>query len=229
MNSTLILDMKNYIAEFLGTFAMVFCGTAAMVVNDLTGVITHPGVAITWGLIVMGMIYAFAEISGAHFNPAVTIAFSYAKKFPWKEVPKYIVAQCLGAIAASLLVYMLWPASDTLGATIPAASFGIWKAFVLEFLLTFFLMLVIINVSTGSKETGTMAGIAIGGVVLLEAMFAGPMTKASMNPARSLGPALVSGNLTELWLYIVAPILGAIVAVVSCKLVKSKNCCDTDC
>lgn len=229
MKSTIISTMKNYIAEFLGTFAMVFCGTAAMVVNDLTGVITHPGVAITWGLIVMGMIYAFAEISGAHFNPAVTIAFSYAKKFPWKEVPKYIVAQCLGAIAASLLVYMLWPASDTLGATIPAESFGIWKAFILEFLLTFFLMVVIINVSTGSKETGTMAGIAVGGVVLLEAMFAGPMTKASMNPARSLGPALVSGQLTELWLYIIAPILGAIVAVVSCKLVKDENCCDVDC
>lgn len=219
--------MKNYIAEFLGTFAMVFCGTAAMVVNDLTGVITHPGVAITWGLIVMGMIYAFAEISGAHFNPAVTIAFSYAKKFPWKEVPKYIIAQCLGAICASLLVFMFWPESETLGATIPTII--TWKAFILEFLLTFFLMLVIINVSTGSKETGTMAGIAIGGVVLLEAMFAGPMTKASMNPARSIGPALVSGNLTDLWLYILAPILGALVAVISCKLVKDENCCDTDC
>lgn len=219
--------MKNYIAEFLGTFTIVFCGTAAMVVNDITGVITHPGVAITWGLVVMGMIYAFAEISGAHFNPAVTIAFSYAKKFPWKEVPKYILAQCLGAICASLLVFMFWPESETLGATIP--TIVVWKAFILEFLLTFFLMLVIINVSTGSKEVGTMAGIAIGGIVLLEAMFAGPMTNASMNPARSLGPALVSGNLTELWLYIVAPILGAFVAVISCKLVKDENCCDTDC
>jgi aquaporin Z len=219
--------MKNYIAEFLGTFAMVFCGTAAMVVNDLTGVITHPGVAITWGLIVMGMIYAFAEISGAHFNPAVTIAFSYAKKFPWKEVPKYILSQCLGAICASLLVYMFWPESETLGATIPTVV--AWKAFIMEFLLTFFLMLVIINVSTGSKETGTMAGIAIGGIVLLEAMFAGPITKASMNPARSFGPALVSGNFSELWLYILAPILGALAAVISCKLVKHENCCNTDC
>ena len=219
--------MKNYISEFLGTFAMVFCGTAAMVVNDITGVITHPGVAITWGLIVMGMIYAFAEISGAHFNPAVTIAFTYAKKFPLKEVPKYILAQCLGAICASLLVYMFWPESETLGATIPTII--AWKAFILEFLLTFFLMLVIINVSTGSKETGTMAGIAIGGIVLLEAMFAGPMTKASMNPARSLGPALVSGQLADLWLYLIAPILGAIAAVISCKLVKDENCCDTDC
>lgn len=219
--------MKNYIAEFLGTFTMVFCGTAAMVVNDITGVITHPGVAITWGLVVMGMIYAFAEISGAHFNPAVTIAFSYAKKFPWKEVPKYILAQCLGAICASVLVLMFWPESETLGATIP--SIVVWKAFILEFLLTFFLMLVIINVSTGSKETGTMAGIAIGGIVLLEAMFAGPMTKASMNPARSLGPALISGNLSDLWLYIAAPILGALVAVVSCRLVKDENCCKTNC
>lgn len=219
--------MKNYIAEFIGTFSMVFCGTAAMVVNDITGVITHPGVAITWGLIVMGMIYAFAEISGAHFNPAVTIAFSYAKKFPIKEVPKYILAQSLGAIVASVFVFILWPQSETLGATIP--SIVAWKAFILEFLLTFFLMVVIINVSTGSKETGTMAGIAVGGVVLLEAMFAGPMTKASMNPARSLGPALISGQLTDLWLYILAPILGALVAVVSCKLVKDDQCCDTNC
>lgn len=219
--------MKNYISEFIGTFSMVFCGTAAMVVNDITGEITHPGVAITWGLIVMGMIYAFGEISGAHFNPAVTIAFSYTKKFPVKEVPKYIISQCLGAICASLLVYMFWPESETLGATIP--SIVPWKALILEFLLTFFLMVTIINVSTGSKEIGTMAGIAIGGIVLLEAMFAGPMTKASMNPARSLGPALVSGQLTHLWLYIVAPILGALVAVVSCKLVKYDNCCDTKC
>ena len=219
--------MKNYISEFIGTFTMVFCGTAAIVVNDITGEITHPGVAITWGLVVMGMIYAFAEISGAHFNPAVTIAFSYAKKFPWKEVPKYILSQCLGAICASLLVYMLWPQSETLGATIPTII--AWKALILEFFLTFFLMVIIINVSTGSKETGTMAGIAIGGIVLLEAMFAGPMTKASMNPARSIGPALVSGQLTHLWLYIVAPILGALAAVVSCKLVKAENCCETDC
>lgn len=220
--------MKKYIAEFIGAFSMIFCGTGAMTINEVTGgSVTHVGIAITWGLIVMAMIYAFGEISGAHFNPAVSIAFAYAKKFPWKEVPKYIVAQVLGALLASIVLYILFPASETLGATIPTVV--AWRAFVLELLLTFFLMVVIINVSTGSKEIGIIAGIAIGAVVLLEAMFAGPITNASMNPARSFAPALVSGNLTNLWLYLVAPVLGALLAVVSCKLVKDDNCCDEEC
>lgn len=220
--------MKKYISECIGTFALIFCGTGAMTINEVSGgEVTHVGIAITWGLIVMAMIYAFGEISGAHFNPAVTISFAYAKKFAWKEVPKYIVAQLLGAIAASGMLWILFPDSEFYGATLP--SIDAWRAFVLELLLTFFLMLVIINVSTGSKEVGTMAGIAIGGVVLLEAMFAGPMTKASMNPARSIAPALVSGHFEHLWLYITAPILGALLAVVSCKLVKDDNCCDEGC
>ena len=220
--------MKNYIAEFIGTFAMVFCGTGAMTINEVTGGdVTHVGIGITWGLIVMAMIYAFGEISGAHFNPAVSIAFAYAKKFSWKEVPKYIFFQTAGAFAASLLLMWLFPKSELLGATIP--SVDVWRAFVLELILTFFLMVVIINVSTGSKETGMMAGIAIGGVVLLEALFAGPITNASMNPARSLAPNIVSGNIKGLWLYILAPIIGALLAVVSCKFVKHENCCDEEC
>ncbi len=222
--------MKRYIAEAIGTFSMVFCGTGAMTINEITGgAVTHPGVAITWGLIVMAMIYAFGDISGAHFNPAVTVAFAYAKKFSWRDVPKYILAQCIGAIVASSILLFLFPASEELGATIPARGFEPYRAFILELLLTFFLMLVIINVSTGSKEIGIIAGIAIGGVVLLEAMFAGPMTKASMNPARSLGPALLSGNLQHLWLYLTAPFMGALLAVVSCKLVKEEQCCDDEC
>jgi len=220
--------MKKYISEFIGTFSLIFCGTGAMTINEITGgEVTHVGIAITWGLIVMAMIYAFGEISGAHFNPAVTIAFAYAKKFSWKEVPKFILAQILGAITASLILLFLFPESEFYGATIP--TLDVWRAFVLELLLTFFLMLVIINVSTGSKEVGTMAGMAIGAVVLLEAMFAGPMTKASMNPARSIAPALVSGHYEHLWLYILAPVLGALLAVVSCKLVKDDNCCDEGC
>ena len=221
--------MKKYISEFIGTFSMIFCGTGAMTVNEITGgEVTHVGIAITWGLIVMAMIYAFGETSGAHFNPAVTIAFAYAKKFAWKEVPKYIIAQILGAFAASLILWFLFPTSETLGATIPTVDVG--RAFVMELLLTFFLMVVIINVSTGSKETGIIAGIAVGAVVLLEAMFAGPITNASMNPARSIAPAIVSGKMQHLWMYILAPILGAILAVISCKLVKEENCCnDTNC
>ena len=220
--------MKNYISEFIGTFAMIFCGTGAMTINEITGGdVTHVGIGITWGLIVMAMIYAFGEISGAHFNPAVSIAFAYAKKFSWKEVPKYIFFQVAGAFAASLLLMWLFPKSELLGATIPTVD--VWRAFVLELILTFFLMVVIINVSTGSKEIGMMAGIAIGSVVLLEALFAGPITNASMNPARSLAPNIVSGNIKELWLYILAPIIGALLAVVSCKFVKPENCCDEEC
>ena len=199
-----------------------------MTINEITGGdVTHVGIGITWGLIVMAMIYAFGEISGAHFNPAVSIAFAYAKKFSWKEVPKYIFFQVAGAFAASLLLMWLFPKSELLGATIPTVD--VWRAFVLELILTFFLMVVIINVSTGSKEVGMMAGIAIGSVVLLEALFAGPITNASMNPARSLAPNIVSGNIKGLWLYILAPIIGALLAVVSCKFVKHENCCDEEC
>ncbi|MFT7052293.1 MAG: aquaporin NIP [Psychroserpens sp.] len=218
--------MKKYFAETIGTFAMVFCGCGAMTINEITGgSITHVGIAMTWGLIVMSMIYAFGDISGAHFNPAVTFGFAYANKFPWKEVPKYFIAQAIGAFLACLILLFLFPQSETLGSSLPAQGFEPYRAFVLEILLTFFLMVVIINVSTGSKEIGTMAGIAIGAVILLEAMFAGPMTNASMNPIRSLAPALMSGNLQHLWLYLTAPFIGAFLAVMSCSFVKEENCC----
>ena len=219
--------MKKYLSEFIGTFSMIFCGCGAMVINDFTGgSITHPGVAITWGLIVMSMIYAFGDVSGAHFNPAVTLGFAVAKKFKWIEVPKYVISQLFGALTASYVLLFLFPESD-LGATIPTIE--PLKVFIIELLLSFFLMLVIINVSTGSKEIGHVAGIAIGSVVLLEAMFAGPLTKASMNPIRSLAPALASGNFSHLWIYLTAPFAGMLLAVFSCKLVKDENCCDDKC
>lgn len=174
----------------------------------------------------MSMIYAFGDISGAHFNPAVTLSFAVAKKFSWKEVPMYMTSQFFGAITASIILLFLFPKSD-LGATIPIIE--PLKVFVIELLLSFFLMVVIINVSTGSKEIGPIAGFAIGGVILLEAMFAGPLTKASMNPVRSLAPALVSGNFSHIWVYLTAPFLGMLLAVFSCKLVKDENCCDEKC
>ncbi|MBY0435467.1 MAG: MIP family channel protein [Cyclobacteriaceae bacterium] len=204
--------MKKFVAEILGTYALVFCGTGAIIIDqEVAGAITHPGIALTFGLIVMVMIYALGPVSGAHLNPAVTIAFTVAKRFPLKEVAPYIMSQSAGAFLASLTLRFLFPANELLGSTLPAGSET--QSFVLELLLTFFLMLVIIQVATGSKEQGMFAGLAIGSTVLLEAMFAGPICGASMNPARSLAPALVSGHLEHLWIYLSAPIVGATLAV----------------
>ena len=211
--------MKKYIAELIGTFALVFCGTGAIVIDQQTnGQVGHIGVAITFGLIVTSMIYAFGDKSGAHFNPAVTIAFSLANLFPKKQILPYIISQIIGAFIASAILKLLFPANLNLGATIPAGSN--LQSFVLEIVLTFILMLTILFTSQGSKETGTMAGLAIGGVVLLEAMFAGPICGASMNPARSLSPAIVSGNISTLWIYLTAPVLGATLATVVWRAVK---------
>lgn len=214
--------MKKYVAEILGTFALVFCGTGAIIINQQTnGAITHVGVAITFGLIVMVMIYALGNISGAHLNPAVTIAFTLAKKFEVKQVAPYIISQLIGAFLASLVLKYLFHTNEFLGATIPTGT--ALQSFVLEFILTFFLMLVIINVATGSKEQGMFAGLAIGSTVLLEAMFAGPICGASMNPARSLAPAIVSGHTEHLWVYISATILGAALAIPTWKFLNQKD------
>lgn len=217
--------MNKYLAEFIGTYALLFFGTGAMVIDSIHPNIGVLGIAIAFGVVVMAMIYTFGETSGAHINPAVTIGFAFAGRFDKKQVTPYIIAQLLGAIAASYTLKLLFPDQLLYGNTLP--SDGWLQSFVLEFLLTFVLMFVILKVSSGSKETGTMAAIAIGGTVLIEALVFGPITGASMNPARSISPAIASLNFQDLWLYIIAPILGAIGAVLICPLTKSEDseCC----
>lgn len=214
-------------AELLGTFMLVFAGTGAVVINDVTGnVITHVGIAFTFGLTVLSVIYAFGDLSGAHINPAVTIAFWASGRLPGREVAPYVTAQITGAILASLVLRMMFPSHETLGATLPAGA--PMQTAVLELILTWWLMLVILGVSEGAKEKGIVAGLVIGSTVALEAMFGGPISGGSMNPARSVGPALVSGHLEHLWIYVVITTSGALLAVFTCRLLKGEECCVED-
>jgi aquaporin Z len=205
--------MRALAAELLGTFVLVFAGTGAVVVNEVhAGSVTHVGVALTFVLVVLALVYALGDVSGAHLNPAVTLGFTLAGRFALRRVPGYVLAQCAGAILASVALRLLFQGERTgLGVTAPAGPAA--RSFAFEVALTFFLMVVILAVSTGSKEKGLMAGVAVGAVIALEALFAGPVCGASMNPARSLGPAVISGRLAELWIYLTAPVLGAGLAV----------------
>jgi aquaporin NIP len=202
--------MKKCLAELIGTFALVFCGTGAIIINDVTGgVVSHVGIGITFGMIVTVMIYAFGSISGAHINPAVTIAFALTDRFDKKLVIPYIIAQLIGALLASAVLRLLFMEHDHLGTTSP---YGSWhQTFILEVILTYFLMLVILFVSQ-NKAVSQYTAIAVGATVMMEAIFAGPITGASMNPARSIAPAVVSGHVSDLWIYIIATILGAVMA-----------------
>jgi MIP family channel proteins len=216
--------MRKLAAELVGTFILVFAGTGAIVINDAsTGMVSHVGIALTFGLVVLAMIYAVGDVSGAHLNPAVTLGFFVARRFEGRWVVPYIAGQCTGAVLASLVLRLLFSAHATLGATRPAGD--AMQSFVLEAILSFILMFVILSVSTGPKEKGIMAGIAVGAVIALEALFAGPISGASMNPARSLAPALVSLRLDSLWIYLTAPVLGALASVVGCRCVQEKGCC----
>lgn len=194
-------------AECVGTYALVTAGCGAIMVNAQTGALGHIGIAFTFGLTIMVMIAATGHISGAHFNPAVTIAFALTRHFPWLEVPFYVAGQFIGAVLGALTLRLVIGDVAGLGVTLPADAAG--QSFGLEIILTAFLMFVIIAVATDTRAVGETAAIAIGATVALDALWGGPLSGASMNPARSLGPALVSGIWTDQWIYVIAPIIGA--------------------
>lgn len=209
-------------AEIYGTFCLVFTGTGAIVINDVSGgAITHMGIAFTFGLIVLVMIYSLGDVSGCHLNPAVTLGFWFARRFESRMVVPYLACQLLGAILASASLRWMFPSHRTLGATIPVGELS--TSWGLEFFLTLTLMAVVLSVSTGSRERGAFAGVAVGALITLEAMFAGPISGASMNPARSLAPALVSGKLEFVWIYLTAPVLGSIVGVLVHRLIHGSG------
>jgi MIP family channel proteins len=212
---------RRLLAEAIGTFALVFAGCGAIMVDAKTGALGHVGVAITFGLVIMAMIYALGHVSGAHFNPAVSFTFALSRHFPWPRVIAYWAAQLTGAVIAAAILRASLGDIANVGATLPSGSDG--QAFLWEFVLTFFLMFVIMAVATDTRAIGEAAAIAIGGTVGLDAMFGGPVTGASMNPARSLGPALVSGELTSIWIYLLAPIAGAGVGALAYRAVRGSR------
>ncbi len=220
------VDLKKaLVAEFIGTFILVFAGTGAMVVNEITnGAITHLGIALIFGLVVMVMVYTLGHISGAHINPAVTVGFAVAGEFPAKRIAPYIAVQCLGAIAASFILLGLLGNHANMGATLPLEIKEGQRlplaCLVLEGFLTFILMFVILNVAVNAPDKKAFVGIIIGGIIAVESGFAGPISGASMNPARSLGPALASGNFTDFWIYLAGPLAGALAAVPAWRFVR---------
>lgn len=217
-------EINSLIAEAVGTFALVLFGCGAIIVNELyNNPLGHLGICLVFGVVVMAMIYSVGNISGTHLNPAVSIGFFFARRIGLQKALLYIVFQLAGAFLAAFLLRVAFPESESLGATLPSVSW-IFAA-VIEIILSFILMFVILNVSTGHREKGIMAGVAIGGVIFMEALVGGPLTGASMNPARSLAPALLSLKLDSVWIYLVAPVIGTVLASPFCRLIQGDQCC----
>jgi MIP family channel proteins len=208
-------------AELIGTFALVFAGAGAVMVDAKTHQLGHVGVAITFGLVVAAMIYALGHISGCHINPAVSLAFALSRHFPWSRVAWYWLAQAAGALIAAAILRGSLGNIAHVGATLPSGSQG--QSFLWEVVLSFFLMLVVMAVATDTRAVGEAAAIAIGGTVGLDAMFGGPISGASMNPARSLGPAVVSGDLHALWIYLTAPFLGVVLGALAYQFLRGEE------
>jgi aquaporin NIP len=215
--------IRRAAAEGIGVFALVFAGCGAIVTEaQHPGTLGTVGIAFVFGLVIMAMIYATGHLSGAHLNPAVTIAFVATRHFPRAEALAYLAAQVAGALAAAALLAAIWPSDPAaLGTTVPTV--GVGSALAYEAVLTAFLMFVIMAVATDTRAVGAGAAIAIGGTVGLDALFGGPITGASMNPARSIGPALVSGELHDLWIYLAAPIAGAVIGALAYQLVRGEH------
>ncbi|RLM91972.1 hypothetical protein C2845_PM08G02210 [Panicum miliaceum] len=214
--------MQKIIAEILGTYFMIFAGCGTVVVNLSTaGTVTFPGISAVWGLVVMVLVYSVGHISGAHFNPAVTVAFATCGRFPWKQVPSYAAAQVLGSTLASLTLRVVFggaTAREHFFGTAPSGSDA--QAVALEFVISFYLMFVVSGVATDNRAIGELAGLAVGATVLLNVLFAGPITGASMNPARTLGPAIVAGRYRSIWVYVVGPVCGTVAGAWAYNLVR---------
>ncbi|KAJ4788990.1 NOD26-like intrinsic protein 1 [Rhynchospora pubera] len=209
-------------AEILGTYFMVFAGCSSVTINQRTGVITFPGICIVWGLVVMVMVYSVGHISGAHFNPAVSIAFATCRRFPWKEVPAYIVAQLLGSVLACGTALLLFRhKGEPFHGTLPTGTDV--QSVVVEFIISFYLMFVISGVATDSRAIGELAGLAVGFTVLLNVFIAGSISGASMNPARSLGSAIVQHEYRSIWVYIVGPTCGTVAGAWAYNLIRFTN------